>query len=416
VSTSVEQRRSTGNGCFARGRAVIIGPGKLGCGYLLPLFLDAGWHSVLVARSAARTERIRAAGGFQVRAAPGGESRRLTCAAVPFGGASFRAAVAEADLVVTAVGAENVATLGPGLALALAARSPTSPIDVLVVENADLAPVLEEAVRRAASRAATPLPPVGFAGVIAYPIVARGDWEGRSMPEFVRDRAEGLLVDSSRLLRPLPELPSLEETRDYQARLREKLFVFGAGHALCAYLGARCGYERVDEAARDPLVRAVVRECLLEARSGIECTYLALDDVWMAVNEAMRRYENEELEDPIRRVARSPLRKLASTGPLVGAAKLVRGVCGRTSTPFALGIASALLYRDQADPQARELEARLRLHGVGAVLRQVCSLDTSDPLFPAVVVAYERMRQGESAWWHLATLPLKARGTEEVAA
>lgn len=33
-------------------RAVVVGTGKIGCGYLAPLFADAGWEVVLAARTA----------------------------------------------------------------------------------------------------------------------------------------------------------------------------------------------------------------------------------------------------------------------------------------------------------------------------------------------------------------------------
>jgi mannitol-1-phosphate 5-dehydrogenase len=374
-------------------RVVIIGPGKLGCGFLAPLFLRAGWRAALAARSRARARRIQSAGAFGVRVTPGGETREFSCTAVPFGVGAFETAVEEADLVLTAVGVENVARLGRGLARGLARRSPDSPVDVCVVENADMAPVLELAVQRAAKEAQLSLPPVGFAGAIAYPVVACGDWDGDA-PIFVRDGVDRLLVDTTRLLHPLPDIPGIEGTSNYHARLQEKLFVFGAGHALFAYLGASGGYERLDEAAHDPLLRTVVRTCLAESRSALDREYPALgDDGWEAVHDAIRRYENEGLQDPIRRVARSPIRKLAPTGPLVGAAKLVRAVFGRIPSAFTLGVASALHYRDPLDAQSLALERMIRRRGVAAVVRDVCGLESRDPWSRAVVVAYERMRQ-----------------------
>jgi mannitol-1-phosphate 5-dehydrogenase len=376
------------------GRVVIIGPGKLGCGYLAPLFLSAGWHTVLVARTRARAERIRACGGFRVRRVPGGESEVPSGAVVAFGRTEFQRVVADADLIVTAVGVDNIHSLGPGLALGLAARSHTSPINVWVVENANVAPVLERAVRGAASNAALALPPVGFAGAIAYPIVACGDWRAETAPTFVRDGDDGLLVDTTRLVESLPDVLGLRGTCNYEARLREKLFVFGAGHALCAYLGARCGYRRLDEAAHDPLLRTVVKECLVEARSALERSHPDLaDDGWAVVSAAMSRYENEGLRDPIRRVGRNPIRKLAPNGPLVGGARLVRKVFGRVSKPYALGVASGLLYRDEEDAQARQLALMLERQRVDEVVRRVCGLDPADPFLRAVVIAYERMRE-----------------------
>jgi mannitol-1-phosphate 5-dehydrogenase len=373
---------------------VIIGPGKLGCGYLAPLFANAGWRPTLVARSPARARRIRRSGAFHVHVTTTGERRAVRCDVQPFGHASFEAALANADLVLTAVGVERVAALAPALAHALARRPPTSPLDVCVVENADVAPVLETAIEQVADANGLTLPRVGFAGAIAYPIVACGDWDGDVSPTFVRDGADRLLVDSSRLVRPLPAVPGLIGTSDYQARLREKLYVFSAGHALCAYLGACCGYDLLDQAVHDPLLRSTVRTCLLEARLALESEYEALDgDGCASVDRAIHRYENRALRDPIRRVARSPLRKLGPRGPLIGAAMLVRMVLGRVPPPFAIGVASALLYHDSADLQSRQLRRMLRLRGAAAVVREVCGLEPDDPFSRSVLVAYERMRR-----------------------
>jgi mannitol-1-phosphate 5-dehydrogenase len=398
--------RKNGRSGSQRGRVVIIGGGKLGCGYLAPLFLDAGWECVLVARTEKRAARMRTAGGFEVRVVPGDERRTVRCPAIAFGGPAFEQAVGVADLIVTAVGVENVTALSPALARALGRRSPALPIDVWVAENADVAPVLERAVRRVASNEAITLPPIAFAGAIAYPIVARGDWSGASTPVFVRDDHAGLLVDFSRLFRALPELPGAWPTARYKARLREKLFVFGAGHHLCAYLGACARHERVDEAANDPFLRAGIIDSLLEVCSALELRDGVLRDPWVPVIDALHRYDNDALEDPIRRVARSPIRKLAPAGPLVGPAKLVCETFGRVPTPLALGIASALLYTNDRDSQARELAAMLRRVGVRAVLARVSGLEPDDPLLRAVVVAYERMCWRRSMPWPL----IAARG------
>jgi mannitol-1-phosphate 5-dehydrogenase len=379
----------------SRRRSVLVGPGKIGCGHLAPMFLDAGWRTLLAARTEAQAERICTT-PFQVRSANRGEARTVSCPAIPSWGDRFDAAVAAADLVVVAVGFRNIPSLGPPLAHALAARGSTSPIDVWVVENSDAAPVLEDAVGRAAAAARLPLPPVGFAGAIAYTVISRGSWKGKAKPIFVGDGVDTILVDETRLVGTLDRFRGLKGTPDYLARLREKAFVFGSGHALCAYLGARLGYSHVHEAAQDPLVSAFVQDSLLEARSAVARMFPSLRSGMWSGGKGMAglldRYSNPMLEDPIRRVARDPIRKLAPDGPLVGTAKLVEAATGRVLTAFALGIASALLYRDASDSQARELGALIARGGVQAALQEICGLDPGDPLARAVVAAHRLLQ------------------------
>lgn len=382
-----------GNGESAprAGSVVIIGPGKLGCGYLAPTFLDAGWEAVLATQSPATAAHISQAGGFSVRVGSRSEDFELSGSPVVVGSTAFRRAVRAASLVVTAVGRENVCGLGPPLARALA-RGRSSPLDVWVVENADAAPMLEHAVRSEAARSGIALPAVGFAGGVAIPVVARGSWDEPGRPEFVRDTADGLLIDDSALLCPMPALPGVRGTSLYRERLQEKLFVFNAGHALLAYLGARCQYSRIDEAARDPLLRTLVEGCLLETRRAIIRVHGGLGNAVVApVAEAMRRYENVGLGDTILRVARRPIRKLGPDGPLVGAAELVSTTFGRAPVPFALGIASALLHSDRTDPEVRRLAEMLRCQGIQAVLLDVCGLPPDNVLARRVTLTYRRM-------------------------
>jgi mannitol-1-phosphate 5-dehydrogenase len=371
-------------------RAVIIGPGKIGCGYLCPLFRDAGWHVVLSARTPDQAERIRAARGFGVRTTGDGVTKLISdVEAVATGTPAFDRAIASADLVVTCVGVRRVRSLGAPLARALATRNAHVPLQVWVAENQDCAPVLREAVRAAAGRAGLTLPPIGFAGTLADATVGRGDWRHSAPPVFVGDPIRRLRVDESDLISPLPTLPTVEPTPCYRARLQEKLFVFNAGHALCAYLGALRGHRSIDHAIADRFLRPLVAGSMLEAAGALASAHPSLgEDVHETVASAIRRFEDAELADPVERVARDPIRKLRPDDRLVGAAQLVRATLGRVPYHFALGIAGALLYRSDRDEEARRLRRMLERKGLAHVLRSVCRLEPEDELAHAVTQRY----------------------------
>jgi mannitol-1-phosphate 5-dehydrogenase len=371
-------------------RVVIVGPGKIGCGYLCPLFRDAGWEVVLSARTPEAAERIRAAGGFGVRITGTGVTTEVTdVPAVVTGTPPFEQAIAHADLVVTCVGVSRVRGLGPPLARALSTRNPRLPLQVWVPENQDCAPVLEESVRIAAARAGLPLPPLAFAGAVAEVAVGRGDWRDPGRPVFVGDPIRRLRVDQSGLIAPLPRLPAVEATPCYRARLQEKLFVFNAGHALCAYLGVLRGHRSIDRAVCDRFLRPLVAGSMLEAAQALASAYPSLDgDVHGFVAKAMRRFEDAELADPVDRVARDPIRKLLPHDRLAGAAQLVRATLGRVPRHFALGIAGALLYRNHEDEEARRLTRMLRRQGLAHVLQAICGLEPDDELARAVAQCY----------------------------
>jgi mannitol-1-phosphate 5-dehydrogenase len=370
-------------------RAVIVGPGKIGCGYLCPLFRDAGWEVVLAARTPETAERIRRHNGFAVQITGSGARELTDVPAVSVERPEFDQVVASADLVVTAVGVSRVEGLGPELARALAARNPCLPLQIWVVENQDCAPGLEQSVRTAAARAGRTLPPVGFAGAVAEVAVSRGDWRSAGRPVFVGDRIRRLRVNESALLAPLPRLPAVEPTPCYRARLQEKLFVFNAGHALCAFLGALRGHHSIDSAVGDRFLRPLVAGSMLEARRALASAYPRLDDDQNGyVAKAIRRFEDGELADPVERVGRDPIRKLGPDDRLVGAAQLIRRTFGRVPYHFALGIAGTLLYRNEQDEEARRLTSMLQRKGIAHVLEAVCGLEPEDELARAVAKRY----------------------------
>ncbi len=371
---------------------VIVGTGRIGCGYLAPLFFAAGWDVVLGARTESSAQRIGAAGCFRVVEVGAEDGQRderevRALAAVAVDRPELGDSVATADLVCVSVGVGNVATLGPSLARALARR--TAPIDVWVVENANAAPRLEAAVAKAAAEAGLTLPDVGFAGAVASVAVARGGWGPGAVPEFVGDSTRALAVDATRLRTALPSLPGVEHTCAYPMRLLEKLFVFNAGHAIVGYLGWLRRHATVDRAVADPFLRPIVVGCMLESRRAIVSAHPDVDgDVDGPVGEALRRFANPALADPVTRVARDPIRKLRPDDRLLGPVDLIRKVTGTVPAYFALSVAGALLYRGPGDVQAEELEQRLQDRGIIPVLEEVCALKPDDPFAIAVATRY----------------------------
>jgi mannitol-1-phosphate 5-dehydrogenase len=333
---------------------------------------------------------------------------------VLIGTEEFERAVARADVVATAVGAVSPGSLGAPLARALAARGAGRPVDVWAVENADVAPVLEAAVRKAAAGQGLALPPVGFAGAIAYAAVTRGDWRSSRRPEFVGDSARWLLVDGERLRGPLPRLPRVGATDRYHEHLVAKRFVFGAGHVLCAYLGARRGHVHIHDAANDRLLWPVIARALMASRTALLATG---GHSTGSVEWVMRRYANADLRDLVRRVGRDPIRKLSPAGPLVGPARLATQVTGRVPHGFAAGIAGAMAYRDADDPQSCLLSDMLDGDGgVRTVLADVCGLDPTEPLAREVVRLRDRWSQVGQMRRSPAAAPPNARRRGRLAA
>jgi mannitol-1-phosphate 5-dehydrogenase len=387
-------------------RVVVIGPGRIGCGYLTPLFQSAGWEVVLACPDELMTERIAGSGRFTVRitAPPNGTSTGngaygpteaasfvvRTPPAVTIGSSEFVDAVVGADLVCTSVGVERVPSLARPLALALTARPAGRPLDIWTVENGDCAQKLERTIRDLVRATRLRLPPLGFGGGIADVAVARGSWRtAQAAPEFDGDSFRSLCVDERRLVNGVPPLPGVRGTRDFLDHLHEKLYVFNAGHAVCAYLGWLRRHSTIDEAAADPSLRPLIAGSMLEACQALLAARRSVDgDLHGRVALALARFGDGELADPIVRVAREPIRKLGPSDRLLGPAGLIRRTTGRLPEYFALVVAAALLYRNDEDEQSRRLATQLEREGVMAVLESVCGLAADDPFAEAIAARY----------------------------
>jgi len=365
-------------------QTVVFGPGRIGCG-LVGLALRHGGHEVTFAgRDPCLVANLRRVGGYRVLLTGGGAAEAqevdgVACLDVGDAG-HVTEAVADADLVVTAVGSSRLAGVAPVLAAGLARRGGRA-LTVLALENeADPGRWLGRLVGdRLADRSA--LRSVGFASALAHRVVSRrlGDVRGDLPLTFVGDQPAWIDVDGSALAGPPPAVLGLLVSDDYPGCVRRKLFVFGAGHAAAAYLGALKGYHFVDAAVRDPEIR---REVLAALREGGAALGPTACSSWHPA-AVLQRYGNAALGDKLVRVGREPLRKLGAGERIVGPARAAAavGVPPRALTPTA---AAALVAANPAGSpsQTRDL------------LRRVCRLSPRRGLGHDVWRCWARLADG----------------------
>src|SRR5512132_4434586 len=186
-------------------KAVVVGPGRIGCGFIGQLLAESGWQVVFVGRDAIVANLARN-GGYRVRLTSKGGARDVEVAsrAVPARDVEATATeIASADLVFVSVGPANLAAVGSLLAPGLARRS--TPVNLIALEDlADAGPRLRAAVA-AADPAALRLAH-GFSGAVVSRVVARrvGEPAWNEKLLFVGDAATEFAVDGPALTAPLP--------------------------------------------------------------------------------------------------------------------------------------------------------------------------------------------------------------------
>jgi mannitol-1-phosphate 5-dehydrogenase len=109
------------------------------------------------------------------------------------------------------------------------------------------------------------------------------------------------------------------------------------------------------------------------------------------INKILQRFENPYLHDDVERVGRQPLRKLSAGDRLI---KPLRGTLeyGLRHDNLVKGIAAAMHYHSEQDPQAQEWAALLEKSGPEAALIQVSGLEKGSEVVEQVVNIYNAMQ------------------------
>jgi mannitol-1-phosphate 5-dehydrogenase len=206
-----------------------------------------------------------------------------------------------------------------------------------------------------------------------------------------------LPVDRSGFAGDIPEIVGMQPRDNFAFYTARKLYLHNMTHAILGYLGYRRGYELGYEALEDAEVRPILDGALDESVQGLAARYdVPAEQLREYVADLVARCANRALADPILRLARDPLRKLAPTDRLVGAARMAEAA-GIEPLDLSWGIAGALAYDAPSDAIAVELQERIAQDGVESVLESVCEIDPQEPLGRAVLERYRRLAK-EARW------------------
>ena len=347
-------------------RAAVFGAGNIGRGLLGWLFGRAGWEVVFVDVSSHLVDLINQEGSYQVFEV-GTESRSTQwirgVSAVNGMCPEAVSATAAAEVVCTAVGAGILGRVAPTIAAALSMS--TSQIrNVLACENADpnSALLLQHVEGLIGKRPAG----VGFPETLVDRMVPGSTAAGLEVEvearfDFKVAREDWVGDD--------PGVVGVELVNSLRLHRKRKLWLVNGLHAAGAFLGWHAGHETVAEAVSDPAIRprleqiAVTMAAVLSAHLE-EWTQEELAEYGLF---NLRRFEDTALVDPIRRVARNPLRKLGPTERLVGPAREA-AQHGLAADALCDAIVAGLSLNDQRVDGMQELRDALRSGGWQSVV------------------------------------------------
>ncbi|MEN3266272.1 2-dehydropantoate 2-reductase N-terminal domain-containing protein [Pseudonocardia sp.] len=354
-------------------RCVVVGAGRIGCGFVAERMLEAGLDVTLVTRTVESAEALNRNGGVWVRLLTRAGIRDQFVGPLEAVPADDRRAVsrriAESSLVTISVGSSQLPGVAPIIAPGLAEHR--GPVNVVVVNNqADAGSRLKELV---AAHAPESVERHGYASVLVDRIVtAQKDGPGAPL-RFVAEGRIGAAVEARSLRAALPRVAGLRPVGNYSAHVQRKLYVFSAGHAAAAYLGALRGHRLLPRAVDDPEVRAVVLAAMAEGQAGLAGRYGPAFAGGPGRRLAeLARFRQAALGDTVDRVGRDPLRKLGVEDRILGPA-LLAASAGILPVSLAV-VAAAALQFGSVNPV---LSRRLRRHGVPDVLERYAGVPSS---------------------------------------
>ncbi|MBS7521028.1 mannitol-1-phosphate 5-dehydrogenase [Serratia ureilytica] len=380
-------------------KALHFGAGNIGRGFIGKLLADAGVEVTFADVNQTVLDLLNSRKSYSVHVV--GEQERVervnNVSAVNSGSEAAAALIAEADLVTTAVGPQILAKIAGTIAKGLVLRHQqgnVQPLNIIACEN------MVRGTSQLKQHVFAALPQdeqawveqhVGFVDSAVDRIVPPAD---SSDPlEVTVETFSEWIVDQTQFKGQPPAIAGMELTDNLMAFVERKLFTLNTGHAITAYLGQRAGLQTIRDAILDPAIRRVVKGAMEESGAVLIKRYGFEADKHAAyINKILGRFENPYLHDDVERVGRQPLRKLSAGDrlikPLLGTLEY-----GLPHANLIQGIAAAMSYRSEQDPQALELAELLNTLGPKAALAQISGLPAESEVVEEAVAVYNAMHK-----------------------
>jgi mannitol-1-phosphate 5-dehydrogenase len=383
--------------------SIIFGAGAIGRGFLGQLFSESGYRVTFADVDQPLLDALNARGAYTVRLVTNEMTEEVAVGpvrALHAGDAdAVAAALAASRIGATAVGAGNLKHVAPVVAKGIELRERAgveAPFNLILCENLkNAAAIFRDMVRTALpnEQHAYMDRTIGFVDTVIARMVPPLTPELRAQdPSLVIvEPYKELPVDRAGFAGEPPEIVGMIPYRPFSFFTERKLYIHNAGHAVLGYLGYLRGYEYGYQALQDEDVYFQARGAMEESARTLTRKYSPPAGALLAnIDDLLHRFGNRALGDTILRLGRDPLRKLARTDRLVGAALncLAEGV---NPGNLVTGIAAGLLFDHPEDPVAKELQAVIHGYGLARALADVCELTPGEPLFEMAVARYREM-------------------------
>lgn len=304
-------------------------------------------------------------------------------------------AIGKAEIVTTSVMATNLPKIAPLLAKALKARlngTNKEKVTVMACENAIMGTdILKRAMLDTRIITEEELDAVGVYPNTAVDRMVFGGTHGGVSGVEIGDAFEWA-IERKKLVHPESEpIAGAEYVDDLGMYLQRKIYMVNCGHAISSYLGFIKGYTIVQDALRDPDIQQDVRSAVMESAAALERKYGFDHEALKSYMENMliQRFTTPGVSDPIARVAREPIRKLAPDDRIMGPAYECEEY-GLENRYLLKGAAAALRYVNPEDTQAKEIQEFIASNGIESTITKYTGAKAGSHIFNTISEEYNK--------------------------
>lgn len=374
--------------------AIQFGAGNIGRGFIGMLLSQAGYHVTYADVNTAVVDKINADGAYTVHVMD------VTCEDVPITNISainsttpeMVDAIADADLITTAVGLVILPRIAPTIAQGIAKRKVngcTEALNIIACENAIRASSqLKEAVYNALNdeEKAYCDQYIGFPDCSVDRIVP--PVKSENFIDVVVENYYEWNVEKASFKGEIPQITGMNLADNLMAYIERKLFTLNTGHAITAYLGTLKGLKTIDEAIADEKIYAIVHAAMKESGDGLIRKHgFDTEAHYHYIDKIIGRFKNPYLKDDVTRVGREPLRKLSPTDRLTKPMMTAYGY-GLPVDHLILVMGAALHYNNPEDAQSVELQGKLKEKGLLDAVKEITGITDAD-LLARIIGAYD---------------------------
>ncbi|MDQ5651890.1 hypothetical protein RCE89_20385 [Klebsiella pneumoniae] len=376
-------------------QALHFGAGSIGRGFIGDLLKESGYDLTFVDTNIKLNEQMQQQGGYDIYTIEKGYQLKFIPIKLALSPVTQRDEVIRqcitADIITTAVWADNLGKIAPLLLAGLQARQRAGKpkINVIVCENALFnGHILRQELLNLGEKEVDSL--ASFPNTAVDRMVLSAERNGKNVIDVGEDFE--LVIERQALTNPESKpILGATYTDNLQKYLERKLYIINGGHAWAGYVGHLKGYDTMPQIFSDSLLVDEIKESMRETARLLHVKYgFPMDSLEKYIQFVVNRFCTPGVVDTVKRVCRSPVGKLAPGDRLTGPCEQCEAA-GLPTDYLVKGIAAALHYYDPADEQSNELRNYIKMHNISQAITHFTGIKENTRIHDEIVFNYASM-------------------------